>query len=126
MLHVNICIYIYVNTISLYSFFLNCDYCITILNYLPKITDNIIIIIIIYFIAVLFYATKHDPKRPKYKEPISIDYRERKSHARGVYLIQYTSLMGTAKVKEEEETDTWGLVKYERYIYSVPGVLNRE
>ena len=36
----------------------------------------------------------------------SIDYRERRSHARGVYLIQYTSRMETARVKYEEGADT--------------------
>ena len=30
---------------------------------------------IIYFKAVLFYATKHDPKRSKYKGSFSMDYR---------------------------------------------------
>ena len=37
-----------------------------------------------------------------------MDYRERGSHARGVYLTvlaQYTSNMGTARVKQEEETN---------------------
>ena len=32
--------------------------------------------------------------------------RDRGSHARGVYLTQDTSHMGTARVKQEEETDT--------------------
>ena len=45
----------------------------------------------------------HDPKRPKYKGPFSIDNRERGSHAQGVYLTQYTSHMGTISVKEDEE-----------------------
>ena len=35
-----------------------------------------------------------------------MDYRKRGSHARGVYLTQYTSRMGTAKMKQEKETDT--------------------
>ena len=35
-----------------------------------------------------------------------MDYRERGSHARGVYLTQYTLRMGTARVKQEQETDT--------------------
>ena len=48
----------------------------------------------------------HDPKRPKYKGPLSMDYRERGSHARGVYPTQYTSTMGTARVKEEEGANT--------------------
>ena len=34
------------------------------------------------------------------------DYRERGSHARGVYPTKNTSCMGTAMVKQEEETDT--------------------
>ena len=41
----------------------------------------------------------------KYKETSSMDYRERGSHARGVYATQYTPRMGTAKVKEEEEAN---------------------
>ena len=41
----------------------------------------------------------HDPKRPKYKGPISMAYMERGSHARGVYPTQYTSRMRTAIVK---------------------------
>ena len=35
-----------------------------------------------------------------------MDYRERGSHARGVYLTHYTSHMGTVRVKEEVEADT--------------------
>ena len=34
-----------------------------------------------------------------------MDYRERGSHARGVYPTQYTLRMETARVKEEEETN---------------------
>ena len=34
-----------------------------------------------------------------------MDYREQGSHARGVYLTQDTSRMGTARVKQEEEAD---------------------
>ena len=37
----------------------------------------------------------------KYKGPFSMDYRERGSHARGVYHTQDTSLMTTARVKED-------------------------
>ena len=48
----------------------------------------------------------HDPKRLKYKGPFSMDCRERGSHARGVYPTQYTSRMGTARMKQEEEADT--------------------
>ena len=35
-----------------------------------------------------------------------MDYRERGSHARGVYPTQYTSRMGAARVMQEEEADT--------------------
>ena len=35
-----------------------------------------------------------------------MDCRERRSHAWGVYPTQYTLHMGTARVKENEETDT--------------------
>ena len=34
-----------------------------------------------------------------------MDYRERRTHARGVYPTQYTSRMGTARMKQEEEAD---------------------
>ena len=34
-----------------------------------------------------------------------MDCMERRSHAWGVYRSQYTSSMGTARVKLEEETD---------------------
>ena len=34
-----------------------------------------------------------------------MDYRERRSHARGVYPTQYTSRMGTVKVKQEVRAD---------------------
>ena len=33
-------------------------------------------------------------------------YREPGSNARDVYPTQYTSRMGTARIKQEEETDT--------------------
>ena len=39
----------------------------------------------------------------KYKGPFSIDYRERESHARGMYLTQDTSRTRTVRVKQEEE-----------------------
>ena len=35
-----------------------------------------------------------------------MNYRERGSHARGVYLTQDTPHMATASMKKEEETDT--------------------
>ena len=38
--------------------------------------------------------------------PFSMDYRERGSHARCVYLTQGTSRMGRARVKQEKEADT--------------------
>ena len=34
-----------------------------------------------------------------------MDCRERGSHTRGVYPTQYTSLIGTARVKKEEGAD---------------------
>ena len=40
-----------------------------------------------------------------------MDCRERRSHARGIYLTQYTSRMETARVKEEEGADTRIIVK---------------
>ena len=47
----------------------------------------------------------HDPKRPKYKRQFSMDNGERRSHTRDVYPSQDTPCMGTARVKQEEETD---------------------
>ena len=41
----------------------------------------------------------------------SMDCRERRSHARGVYPTQYTSRMGTARMKEEEGAETRIIVK---------------
>ena len=41
----------------------------------------------------------------------STDCTERGSHARGVYPKQYTSHMGTARMKEEEGADTRIIVK---------------
>ena len=58
------------------------------------------------FKVVLFHATKHDPKRPEYKGPYRMDYREGGSHARGAYPTQDISRMGTARVEKEEEADT--------------------
>ena len=61
--------------------------------------------------SVDFFFTKIKLKsiqvaqRPKYKRPFSIDYRERKSHARGVYPTQGTSPIWTARVKQEEEAE---------------------
>ena len=42
---------------------------------------------------------------------LRMDYRERGSHARGVYPTQDTSRMGTARVKEEEGADTRVIVR---------------
>ena len=41
-----------------------------------------------------------------YKVTSSMDCRERRSHELGVYLAQYTSCMGTARVKQEVGADT--------------------
>ena len=43
-------------------------------------------------------------KRLKLNRRFSMDDRERGSYARDMYSIQDTSRMGTAKVKQEEET----------------------
>ena len=40
-----------------------------------------------------------------------MDCRERRSHARGVYPTQYTSLIGTARAKKEVESDTRIILK---------------
>ena len=40
-----------------------------------------------------------------------MDYRERGSHAQGLYPTQNTSGMGTARVAQEEEADTRIIVK---------------
>ena len=40
-----------------------------------------------------------------------MDYREQGSHARGVYPKQYTSRMGTARMKQEEEANTGIIVR---------------
>ena len=45
------------------------------------------------------------PKNKK-KGPFSMDYREQRSHVRGVYLTQDTSRMRTARVMQDEEADT--------------------
>ena len=42
-----------------------------------------------------------------------MDYRKRGSHARGVYLTQDTSRMGTARVNQEVGADTRMIVKEE-------------
>ena len=55
--------------------------------------------------------TKHDPKISKYKGQFSIDYRERRSHARDMHPTQNTSRMGTAREKQEEEADTKIILK---------------
>ena len=44
---------------------------------------------------------------------MSIAYRERRSHARGVYSTQETCGMGTARVKQEKEADARKIVKKE-------------
>ena len=40
-----------------------------------------------------------------------MNYRERGSHGRGVYLTQYTTRMGTARVKQEVGAGTRIVVK---------------
>ena len=43
----------------------------------------------------------HDPKRPKYKGPFSIEYKERGSHARGVYDVSHTVYLAHGNSKGE-------------------------
>ena len=52
--------------------------------------------------AVLALRSRRVVHRPKCKGSFSIDYRERGSHARGVFSTQDTSRMGTVRVKQEE------------------------
>ena len=40
-----------------------------------------------------------------------MDYRERGSYVRGVYPTQYTSRIGSVRMKQEEEADTRIIVK---------------
>ena len=40
-----------------------------------------------------------------------MDYIERGSHARGVYSTQYTTRMGTSRMKQEEKADTRIIIK---------------
>ena len=44
--------------------------------------------------------------RPEIQGPFSMDYRERRSHAQGMYLTQNVSCMRARWVKEEEAADT--------------------
>ena len=41
-----------------------------------------------------------------------MDFREQRSHARGVFPTQYTSRMETVRVKEEVGADTRIIVKW--------------
>ena len=47
----------------------------------------------------------------KYKRTSSRGCRERGTHVRGVYPTQYTSRMGTVRVKQEAGADTRIIVK---------------
>ena len=63
-----------------------------------------------------FHATKHDPKRPKYKRPFNIDYRERGSHARGVYVshtghLAHGNSKGEARGRSRHKNDNNGVVR---------------
>ena len=49
-------------------------------------------------LSSLYPTTKHDPERPKIKKLSSMDRRERKSHARGVYLLAH----GNSKSERKE------------------------
>ena len=64
-----------------------------------------------WFKVVLFHATKHDPKRPRYKRLFSMDYKER--GPMHVVCIPHRIFlrMGTARMKQEEETDTRVIAK---------------
>ena len=42
-----------------------------------------------------------------------MDYRKREFHEGGVYPMQYILRMGTARVKQEEETDTVVIIERE-------------
>ena len=76
-----------------------------------KISHCAYIIIIIYEAYSSFESLRRRYKRPKYEIPFSIDYRERRSHARGVYPTQNTSRIGTTRVKLEKEADSSIIVK---------------
>ena len=55
--------------------------------------------------------TKHDLKRPKNRGPDSMDCKERESHAPGVYSIQYTSRMRTARGGHRHNNNSKGVVR---------------
>ena len=56
----------------------------------------------------------------------NIDYRERGSHAQGVYLTQDTSRMDAAKMKQEEVADTRIITKKKRTQSKKSGRKERE
>ena len=58
-----------------------------------------IILLLYHYIKEVFSQYKVVPKDRNMREHL-------RSHARGVYYTQDTSRMGTARVKQEEETDT--------------------
>ena len=72
-----------------------------------KRTASYTLIIIIYEAQGSLVATKTLQKTEIQGEHlVCMDCRERASHARGVYLTQYTSSMETARVKEDVGADT--------------------
>ena len=73
--------------------------------------QNRILLTLVLLLYTKIKAVVSRCKRPKYKGPSSMDYRERESHARGVYPTQDTSRIETAMVKQEEKVGTKKIVK---------------
>ena len=66
-----------------------------------KVKQEVVVVVVVIIQALYGSITT----RQKYKGTSSMNCRELGSHARGVYLTQYTSSMETARVREEEGAD---------------------
>ena len=77
-----------------------------------KAAKLLLILILLYMRHREVFSRCEDVSRLKHKGPSSMDNRERRSHARGVYPTKDTSRMETARVKQEEESDTRIIGKY--------------
>ena len=75
-------------------------------RYQTKAQEYNFIIIVIILVIDRIGRSVAMPRMPRNTRHHLVCCRERGSHARGVYPTQYTSCMGTARVKHEEETDT--------------------
>ena len=72
------------------------------------VIHSLLLLLLLFSLKQLFHATKHDPKRPKYKETLSIDHI---GNGDPMHEASIPNRISRAWEQQEEEADTKIIVR---------------